>query len=68
MMLQGVAVNTEIPVWGVLLALGGFVAAFAALRTQMTTHEAQDDKRFDETNEMLQEIRADIKTVLQRHH
>lgn len=61
---SGVSVDTQIPVWGVLLVIIGAVAAFAALKMQMMAHEKNDDERFNATNEMLKEIRGDVKDLL----
>lgn len=60
----GVTFNGEIPLWGLLSALVVGVAAFAALKMQMTAHEKSDDERFGSTNEMLTEIRGDVKRLL----
>lgn len=61
---SGVSVDTQIPIWGVLLVIVGAVAAFAALKMQMATHEKNDDQRFEAVSEMLTEIRGDIKKLI----
>ncbi len=65
---SGFTVNGEIPVWGVFLAIIGAVAAFAVLRQQMVAHEKTDDERFTNVNEMLKEIRGDVKRLLGEPH
>lgn len=63
---SGIAVNTDIPLWGVFLVIIAAVAAFVAVRQQMASHEKSDDQRFSEVNGMLKEIRDDLKHLVGR--
>lgn len=72
------SINPEVPLWGVLLVIIAAVGAFAAVKMQMSNHETSDeqrfaahDERFNRQDEMLAEIRADIKSLLgngNNHH
>jgi hypothetical protein len=66
-MTSGLQVNADIPLWGVFLAILAAVGAFFALRTQMGAHEKSDDLRFAATEQMLKEIRDDVKGLLRFH-
>ncbi len=60
---SGLAVNPEVPVWGIFMVIIGAVAAFAALRMQMLAHEKNDDQRFAAQTDMLVEIRRDVREI-----
>ena len=68
------ALLAEIPLWGFLGAICAAIVAFVTVRSQLTAHEQLDEKRFEaienrfsEQDDMLKEIRGDIKTLIQRH-
>ncbi len=61
----GLSIDGQIPVWGVVLVIGASIAGYAALKMQMTAHEKADDDRFKSVNDMLSEIRCDVKELLQ---
>jgi hypothetical protein len=62
--LQSFNVNGDIPLWGIIVVVVGAAGAFAALKMQLSSHEARDNERFEGVNEMLTEIRGDVKKLL----
>lgn len=64
--LMQVGIDWQVPIWSILVVLAGAIAAFFTLRTQMVEHEKQDNTRFDSVNNMMVEMRDDIKELL-RH-
>ena len=64
---SGIAINGELPLLGVILAVIGAVAAFVAVRQKMESHEKSDDQRFGAMDAMLKEIRDDVKKLIGGH-
>lgn len=62
--LSGVFLDGAIPVWSVVLSGVGVVGAFFTLRQKMSSHEKEDDIRFNAQDKMLEEIRGDVKELL----
>jgi len=70
----GVTFNGEIPLWGLISAIILAIIAFVRLETKMSSHSKTDEsnfgaveKRFGSVDEMLTEMRGDIKQLLIRH-
>lgn len=64
--LSGVFLDGAIPVWSVILSGVTIVGAFFTLRQQMSSHAQSDLEKFESIEEMLKELRDDVKTLLKK--